>query len=648
MKSLKKVFYLFGVSALSFCCMDTLDTHPTETFDEETVWGSKATAEAFIYDTYGDVLSGSGNWAGSGSCVYWEERTPNSVYCDQVGSYIDYFCEEIGLDADDDWGCNKSGVLRKCNMILEKVNSSRNLSDAEKSVLLAHGHFLRGLVFFEQARLMGRFIPICQVFTKDNSEECMIPMTKDVAESYRYVIKDLEIAVRDLPAESAPGLPTRWAAGVVLSRACLQAYAYTNDRIYVDKAILSAQHVIDECGIGLTASQGMFNEIDDKNSEILWGYYRLPDNTSIGSFDELICTYPNCGPDDVATSLCPVPLENKNGETFSGWAVFFPTQDLVDQYLVTDEETGEALPWYETSQYKRNVEELDPSSITAAGQIDQYKRLNGEWRRIPTPQDFEQVNKKHPLFTRYGKIKEGVHKNISEIMYNGRDKRFAASVVYDGCKWVGEKVETNLGGNLSAGVRDKEDGGWYTTVTGYYWRKNSIENPVPRAASATKTSYHFNLARLGEAYMNLAEAQLLNGNVAAAVSALNATRTIHGGIAPSKATSVQEAWADYIRERNVEMTNEGGDIYFSYLRWGKYGGAANEGRAPDGIVAALNRPVYKIQITRDRSGFLISQITLRNLSQRIFTEKRYLLPINRDFLDTREVYGLDHNQNPGW
>ena len=156
------------------------------------------------------------------------------------------------------------------------------------------------------------------------------------------------------------------------------------------------------------------------------------------------------------------------------------------------------------------------------------------------------------------------------------------------------------------------------------------------------------MARLGEAYMNLAEAQLLKKNIPAAVEALNATRVAHGGLAPSTATTEEEAWADYIRERNCEMCNEGGDIYFSYLRWGKYGGYANHGRAAGEVIADLDRPAYKIQISRDRSQLIVSQVTLMNSAQRAFTTRRYLLPISQGFLNTREAYGMKDAQNEGW
>jgi hypothetical protein len=428
----------------------------------------------------------------------------------------------------------------------------------------------------------------------------------------------------------------------------LKTWLENLDASYLDVAITAANDVISNSGVELSNSNGLFNETDLYNPEILWGYYREKENTYVSSFEELMRTYPNVSTDNVINSQSPVALKQANGQTFEGWAIYFPTQDLVDQFLVTDEETGKAMPWYETSQYKNNVTVLDPSSITEAGQVDAYKQVNGDARRIPTPQDLKQLNKSYPTFTRYHQLNKGADRDLSELMYSGRDRRFYTAIVYDKCSWIGETVELNLGGNLSAGVRDKEDGGWYNTTTGYYWRKGNIENPTPRAYHNCQVALHFNIVRLGEAYMNLAEAYLLKHDVPNAVKALNMTRTIHGGLSESTAATEEEAWTDYIRERNCELTNEGGDIYYSYLRWGKYGGYANHGRDAGDIIYDLDRPVYKMSISRDRSKLLVGQMTLNNSAQRKFTEKRYLLPINQSFLNTREAYGLDHVQNKGW
>ena len=642
--------YKYGILGISLMilnsCIDTLDTRPTTSFDDETVWGSKATVEGFINSTY-DAVINSG-YAGSGSSISWEARTPNGVLCSQVGEGIDNVATELGLSTGNDWGVNRFGLLRKVNMIITNVQNSSTLNETEKIELKAHGNLMRGMIFFDQARKMGRFVPVKEVFTVENPEAVNIPMTEDVSESYKLIIEDLQIAANDLPIENASGLPTRWAAGVLLSRAALQAYAYTGDASYLDVAITAADDVISNSGVELSNSNGLFNETDLYNPEILWGYYREKENTYVSSFEELMRTYPNVSTDNVINSQSPVALKQANGQTFEGWAIYFPTQDLVDQFLVTDEETGKAMPWYETSQYKNNVTVLDPSSITEAGQVDAYKQVNGDARRIPTPQDLNQLNKSYPTFTRYHQLNKGADRDLSELMYSGRDRRFYTAIVYDKCSWIGETVELNLGGNLSAGVRDKEDGGWYNTTTGYYWRKGNIENPTPRAYHNCQVALHFNIVRLGEAYMNLAEAYLLKHDVPNAVKALNMTRTIHVGLSESTAATEEEAWTDYIRERNCELTNEGGDIYYSYLRWGKYGGYANHGRDAGDIIYDLDRPVYKMSISRDRSKLLVGQMTLNNSAQRKFTEKRYLLPINQSFLNTREAYGLDHVQNKGW
>ena len=637
---------LFGILALgATSCQDTLDTHPTATFDEATVWGSKATADAFINAVYESVVT---LYTGNGQCVQWESRTPNGAKCSQVGEGIDGLALESGLSRSSDLGTNRYALLRRCNLIIKKAQESTSLTAGEKAEVIAKGRLLRGLVFFDQARKIGRFVPMCDVIAPGEEEKATIPMTKTVEESYKYVIEDLEAAIPAMPTTAQPGEPTKYAAEVILSRACLTAYAYTNNASYIDKAITYAKDVTENCSLSDNYG-GLFNETDDNNAEILWGYYRLKANTIIGSYEELIRTYPNLSNEDCKNSKSPTYFKNASGgKTLEGWAIYFPTQDLVDQYLVTDEETGKALPWYETSQYKKNVESLDPNSVTVKGQIDSYEQENGNARRMPTQQDFDQLNSAYPTNLRYDKLKAGSTRNLSELMYSNRDARFATSIVYDGTTWIGETIETNLGGNASMGVRDKEDGGWYNTVTGYYWRKSNIENPEPRAYFNCNVQLHYNVCRTGEAYMNLAEAYLLKHDVTKAVEALNATRVKHGKIAASTATTEEEAWADYIRERRVEMANENGDIYFSYLRWGKYGGYANHGREADDIIYDLDRPVYKIEISRDRSQLLINQLTLLNSANRTFTAKRYLFPVAQGFLDTRESYGLDHEQNEGW
>ncbi|MFA6795161.1 MAG: RagB/SusD family nutrient uptake outer membrane protein, partial [Proteiniphilum sp.] len=254
-------------------------------------------------------------------------------------------------------------------------------------------------------------------------------------------------------------------------------------------------------------------------------------------------------------------------------------------------------------------------------------------------------NSKGEKIDRYGKVTTDAR--INEIMYNNRDERFYATIVYDSCVWLTDELVTLcVQGNLWSGVRKDKSSSWYTTVSGYYWRK-AVANVEPRVYYNNKIDYQFVLIRLGEVYLNMAEAKLLKNDIPGAVAALNETRTKHGGLPPSTASSLDEAWKDYIRERRVDMAYEG-DIYWSYLRWGKYGGPANHGEAPGSVIRDLDKPVHKIQIKKDRKEFFIGQITVNNAWNRNFTTKRYLYPIPRSFINGRGAYGIIDTQNPGW
>lgn len=635
-------------AVLTVSC-DVMDTSPKASFSEEMVWGSEQTADAFAIGNYNN---GVAYLAGGSASV--EARTPNGIKCSQVGEGIDGIATELGLSSSTDMGFIRFGALRGINMLISKAGNSTVLSEQKKKELVAEGKFLRGCVFFDLARKMGRFVPILEVLSTADSTKFKVPATKTVSESYKLVMDDLTDAAENMAETSLSGRANRYAAHLIRSRAALQAYAYTGEAAYLDICITSANEVINSGKYQLTSDYGsIFNDKSPTDAEIILGEYFLSEDHVCSNFEELQQTIPNIAADDI-TDAMGNSMKNPNGRTFECWAVYFPTQDLVDQYLAIDRKTGKAMPWYETSQFKENVEELDPNSVTTKGQVDSYVRLKGETRNLPSTQDLKTGRADYPLFQRYLTVKEGKEVTISDLMYNNRDKRLAATVVCDNSEFLGEHLDLNLNGNAAQGVRDKEDGGWYNTVSGYYWRKGIYTNITPRAYTSAKTDYHYVIARLGEAYMNLAEAQLLKKNIPAAVEALNATRVKHGDLPPSTASTEEEAWADYIRERRVEMAFENGDIYFSYLRWGKYGGYANYGepgavgKEQGAVIKDLNRPVYKIQISRDRKKALIGQITLLDSWNRNFTSRRYLFPIPQGQINNRLIYGIDDGQNSGW
>lgn len=641
MKYIKTIFIGLMALVLTASC-DVMDTNPFESYSEDLVWGTYETAEAFVMKTY----VGTTDYF-SGNSAYWESRTPNGAMCDQVGNSIDGVATEKGVDRFTDYGFGRFADQRNCNMIIEKVAASTALTDPQKTRLIAEGHFLRGVLYFDMTRKMGRFVPVTKILTPDDTLEFDAPLTASVAESYDYVMADLDKAIEGLPETSISGRANKYVALALRSRAALQAYAYTMDAKYLDIAINSAEAVINSGKYTLTSNYGgLFNEESPTDAEIIMAHYFLDSDTNVGSFPEMVGVMPNIGQEDVTRG-------SKDGEytldpakkTFEGWAVYWPTQDLIDQYLVIDEVSNKAVIWYESSQITENVEFLSTSEITS-GSIETFTRKDDDMRHIPTPQDMNTDRTDYTLFKYNLRVRQGTTRDISELMYSARDKRMDATIARDRSSLQNETIETNMGGNLSQGIRSKEDGGWYNTTTGYYWKKNTV---IPgRIFWSEKINFHFVIARLGEMYMNLAEAYLLKNEVTNAVKALNATRVKHGELPPSEATTIAEAWTDYIRERRVEMAYESGDLYFSYLRWGKYGSYSNHGLPPGAPIVDLGAPIYKISISSDRKAALIGQLTLLNSWDRRFTTKRYLFPIPQGSLDKRAASGIIDQQNEGW
>ena len=634
------------VALLMVSCNDVMDTQPFDSLDSGQAYSSLETFQAVLNQSYSDVL---GYY--SGQYANMEAYTPNGIASDLHNR--DNFPTEIGVDANN-WNAGQGRFvqLRRLNLVIENANNSDKITDAARTELIATAKFLRGLLYFDMTRKMGRFVPVNEVFQLSDTTKMRINLTKDPAESYTYIMDDINASIEGLPETALSGRITKYAALAYKSRIALQAYAYTKDKKYIDQAIEAANDVINSGKYTLTSNfENMFLFSGKEDKEIILNRQYSSLNTYVYSFNEMIRAVPNVKNDEVMGSAGSPLLNDPKGRSFEGWAVYFPTQDLVDQYLVVDSQDGQAKPWYQTSQYLNNVEELSASELeyNAFTLNPNYDGTNATteyvgYHPVPEREDLGS-NAKGQKVMRYGKVKTDA--KINEIMYQNRDKRFYATIVYDSCTWLtNELVTLCVQGNLWSGVRKDKSSSWYTTVSNYYWKK-AVANVDPRVYYNNKIDYQFVLIRLGEVYMNLAEAYLLKNDVQKAVTALNQTRTMHGGINGSKASNLEDAWKDYIRERRVEMAYEG-DLYWSYLRWGQYGGPANHGEAPGSVIQDLNKPVNKIQIKKDRKEFFIGQITVNNAWDRNFSTKRYLYPIPKSFLNYRAAYGIIDEQNPGW
>ena len=593
---------LFCTAGVLQGCNDFLDTKPSESYSEELVWSSRSTAEAFILQTYNNVIPKYTDFK-TEDCL-----TTNSVYVYQGSPNA---VREL-VDRGWDFGFGDFGTVRRCNLIIEKVAASP-IDEKSKTELIAEGKMLRAMTYYYQAKHTGRVIWVDRVLTEE--DDFNLGLTSTIKESYDYILKDRDDAMAGLPTESKAGRLNKNAALALKSEVCLTAAAYTGEKALFQQAIDAVDAIQ---GYTLDSNyEGMFNQDGAYSSpEIILARYRSKDNNTCGNtlMQEMI---PNQNNDAIKNFGCSPVM--KTDFIFECWMSHAPSQNLVDNYLVIDRLTNQAVPWNESTQFKNSVNEV-PVSDVADMAYDPKELVNGK-----------------------GYVsKDGT--KLNELVYGNRDKRFYATIVYDSCLFYGETITMCQKGNLNRCSRVGNPGTSHMPLTNYMWRK-SIYNVSPRPFVDVLTDYHYVVFRLGRVLMNKAEALLCQGKWQEAMNVINKTREVHGGLPASTATNLAEAWIDYKRERNVELPLEG-DYYWSLLRWGKYGQEANHGLAPTSVIPELNCPATFSEISKDRQRMFVGQVQFTN-DQREFRTRRYLFPIPQGVINANPALS-DADQNPEW
>jgi len=186
-------------------------------------------------------------------------------------------------------------------------------------------------------------------------------------------------------------------------------------------------------------------------------------------------------------------------------------------------------------------------------------------------------------------------------------------------------VETFVGGN--SGINSDPVNIRFTR-TGYYLRKF---NNYKSNADANQDGY-MRIFRLGELYLNYAEAAYNNNNLAAARNAVNAVRTRAGMPGLPSDLNKDQFELRYRNERRIELAFEG-QRFFDVRRWK--------------ILNQTDKFVTGMQITKDNNDNLIyERIKLKNRGTD--ADKYLMFPIPQSEEIKMRNYTGENWQNPGW
>lgn len=213
--------------------------------------------------------------------------------------------------------------------------------------------------------------------------------------------------------------------------------------------------------------------------------------------------------------------------------------------------------------------------------------------------------------------------------YEGRDPRFANTILANGVSFKGSEIETFEGGADYSATRSG-----LCTVTGYYLRKYIQESTSFTPENNVSNKHHWIVYRYAEALLSYAEAaneyfgdpDQTDGTLAlSAREALNQVRA-NAGMPDVAAGSSEEFRTAVRREWRVEFAFE--DHRFWDVRRWKIG-------------AETQNKVSGVKIVRKASGLEYSRFTVEG---RTWAEKMYLYPIPQN-----EVFCNSHlTQNTGW
>lgn len=582
-------YILFFVFIGLVGCQDYfLDKEPLDVISDAVVWDDPALIDAYLADLYDRV-----DFMGIGGD---NSETTHAMIAAMGGEGMSFgghhsaskastsVITSAGTPQDLDYW--KYRNIRDCNYFLEKIAESAldpELVDQRSSEV----RFLRAYMYFQMVIRYGGLPIITEAQKVDDSEEAIFVPRNSEKEVYDFIIEELDDIAEILPSEYSDvdkGRPSKWAALALQSRTALYAASIAKcGRVQTIPASLG------DLVLGFpTSDVEYYAQISyDASSAIIGNgihslYEQIADPAE--NFQNLFLDESSANKEVIMPVVYDYGLNRAHYFTHratphdfsNSWASMLYLYDFTERFEFADGSPGTSI---------------SRSELTSQ-----------EW-------------------------------SPDEIWHN-RDPRFRATVFYPESPWQGGKVlfhkNTLRDGTIySSGTA--EDGWSYSAHrrnwlrTGLMVRKRCNENMTPEPERNDETDYI--IFRVGEIYLNLAEAAYYLNKPAEALTALNRLRQ-RAGMPPK--TEINEAILQ--NERLVELSWEN-HSYWDIRRW----------RIAEDILDGVRMKGCEYTYNYNTKKYKIS---LKNAegTERTFLDHNYYLPLGVD----RVAENPNFVENPGY
>lgn len=553
-------------------------------------------------------------------------------------------------------------VIRKCNVIMSRIDECKDLSSLQRAEMLGYAHFLRGYAYWLILQVHGPAVILGDEVMDNNQEASYYERGRATYdETVDYICNELEEAAKYIPNEVPVvnfGRPNRGAAYALIARIRLQAaspaynggaaarrYFGTWTRKSDGVPYVSQEYDENKWALAAAACKRV---MDMKKYEL----HTMPRITESGDVTEL--TEPL--PDNV--SDLNFPLGAGDIDPFKSICNMFngTTYPVQNKELIWGKKSGSIRDFTQQS-FPIYMGGYNGMCIPQKA-IDQFRMKNGktiEQAKADGEYSETGVSRVQSVFSGY-RLLRGTNN-----MYVNREWRFYACVGFNGCYWPGtscsnknfsqQTVYYYNGANAGSDKAVHEPRN--RCITGYVLKKYiHPEDNWYNGDGSARTDKTFAIIRYAEILLSYAEAvnhltgshtvtlpsgetyTLSRGaNLEEARAAMNQVRFRAGQPAVSdEEAATEESFDAQIRhERYVEFFCEG-RRYHDVRRWGI-------------LEEVESEPMTGMNVEADAANYYVRTVVNHSdYRNRVCDKKMVFIPLERN--EVRKSRSLD--QNPGW
>jgi len=550
MKNILQFFVVTVLAIAVFSCKkdDLLDTEPQTIFTDEQIWKDPKLINSVLANLYDRIPKYASLAAGPENFTIFDEGMWSGLNNNDLearNNLINY-----GFDR---WRIWDYSYIRDVNVAIDNITQSNSieLTPALKSQYIAELRFLRALDYFEMVKRMGGVPIVTKQLIYDGKGDptpLQQPRNKE-EEVYDFIASEVDAIKDALGNAGSKRRANKFTALALKSRAMLYAGSlakYNNEPGFTNSSLPGG-----EVGISVSKALEYYQKSLDASVEIInnggYSLYKTNPNPGENFYDAIV---------------------NKNGNT----EVIMATDYLKSQgrrHTFTFNNIPRSL-FEEAGQGSSNIS----PSLNLVESFEYLDGTAGTLKGVGTGSN-----------TAAGQASWIFYSNPQDIFAN-KDARLYGTVMYPGSSFAGKPLKMQTGvyvWNATANKYDRVEGALnsnhsdgttltgldgphrtttFVSNTGFYLRKYIDATPGASTLAAQSDTWWV-LFRLGEIYLNAAEAAFELGLSSDALNYINKIRERAGFPANSLSSlTIQKIQ----NERRVELAFEDHRLW-DVIRW---------------------------------------------------------------------------------